>query len=115
MPWEEIGHCGGDGKAYEREWGTLTRKMGLAYVHFICGEPPKGCRLALKWFIVNSTRQHMAALFWDPKQFKRAPHPYIRQCQEAIAIFDESVPWRKLRKDRVQPLVRKVKNKLFWE
>lgn len=103
MPWEEIGPCGGDGKAYEREWGTLTRRMGLAYVRFVCGEPPKGCRLALKWFSIQGTRQHEAALFWDPRIIKRAPRAYIWRCQQAIAIFDESVPWRRLRKERVKP------------
>ena len=103
MPWEEIGHCGGDGKAYEREWGTLTRKMGLSYIRFICGEPPIGCRLGLKVFLIDSTKQHMAALFWNLQLIKKAPRSYIWQCQQALAIFDEAVQWRRLRKDRVKP------------
>ena len=111
MPWEEIGLCGGDDKAYEREWGMLTRRMGFSYARFICGKPPTGCRLALKWFIIDGTRQHAAALFWDPRLIKRAPRNYIWRCQQAIIIFDESIPWRKLRKDRVEPNLINVKPK----
>lgn len=110
MPWEEIGLCGGDGKAYEREWGTLTRRMGLAYVRFVCGEPPRGCRLALKWFSIQGTRQHLAALFWDPRIIKKAPRAYLWRCQQAIVIFDEGVPWRRLRKERVAPKLFSLKS-----
>ena len=102
MPWERIGPCGGDGKPYESEWGTLTRRMGLSYVRFLCGEPPYGCRLSLHWFTLGGTRQHEIALFWDPKQRKGAPRRYIWRCEEAAAIFDETVPWRRLRPDRIE-------------
>ena len=103
MPWVEIGPCGGDGKTYEHEWGTLTRRMGLSYIRFVCGEAPKGCRLALKWFNIDRTRQHEIALFWNPALTKRMPRNYINRCQQALAIFDETVPWKKLRKERVRP------------
>ncbi len=102
MPWEEIGQCGGDGKPYEREWGTLTRKMGLSYVRFVCGEPPKGCRLGLHWFQINGRRQHEIALFWEARRVKRVPRSYIWRCEQAAAIFDESIPWKRLRRDRVK-------------
>jgi hypothetical protein len=103
MPWEEIGLSGGDGKAYEAEWGTLTLQMGLSYTRFICGQPPKGCKLGLHWFSFDGGRQHSVALFWDPYVIKRAPRRYIWKCQWALAIFDETVPWRKLRKEKVEP------------
>lgn len=102
MPWEEIGACGGDGKVSEREWGTLARRMGLSYIRFICGEAPTGCRLALHWFNFNGDRQHEVALFWDPKVIKRAPRRYLWKCQQAIAIFDQTVPWRRLRREKVE-------------
>lgn len=103
MPWEEIGLSGGDGKGYEKEWGTLTLRMGLSYMRFICGDPPKGCRLALHWFSIEGSRQHAVALFWDPNVIKRAPRRYIWKCQRALEFFDETVPWRKLRKEKVEP------------
>ena len=104
MPWEEIGPCGGDGKLPEKEWRALTNKMGLSYVRFICGEPPKGCKLGLHWFTWKEIRQHSIALFWDPVVAKRAPSRYLSKCFEAVAIFDCAVPWKKLRKDKVLPL-----------
>ena len=103
MPWEEIGLSGGDGKAYEKEWGTLTRRMGLSYIRFMCGEAPKGCKLGLHWFSIDGTRQHEVALFWDPNVIKRAPRRYLWKCQWALSIFDETVPWRRLRKEKVEP------------
>lgn len=105
MPWARIGASGGDGKAYESEWGTLTRRMGLAYVRFICGAPPKGCKFVLHWFNICDTRQHEVALFWDPRLTNRIPRAYIFRCMEALAHFDCSIPWRKLRKDQVWPSV----------
>jgi hypothetical protein len=103
MPWEEIGVCGGDGKAYENEWGPLTLQMGLSYTRFVCGEAPKGCKLGLHWFSFKGTRQHEVALFWNPDVIKRAPRRYIWKCQWVLNIFDETVPWRKLRKEKVKP------------
>lgn len=103
MPWEEIGLSGGDGKAYEKEWGTLTLRMGLSYMRFICGDPPKGCKLALHWFSIEGGRQHAVALFWDPNAIKRAPRRYVWKCQRALEVFDETVPWRTLRKEKVEP------------
>ena len=103
MPWEEIGLSGGDCKAYEKEWGTLALRMGLSYTRFICGEPPKGCKLALHWFRIDGDRQHAVALFWNPDIIKRAPRRYIWKCQWALGIFDECVGWRKLRKEKVKP------------
>ena len=112
MPWERIGPCGGDGKPPEEEWRTLTNKMGLAYVRFICGEPPKGCKLQLHWFTWEGTRHHEIGLFWNPHIIRRAPWRYIFKCNAAIAIFDWEVPWIKLRKDKVLPLEVWTKKKI---
>lgn len=103
MPWEEIGLSGGDGKAPEKEWRTLTLRMGLSYTRFICGNAPKGCKLGLHWFSFDGDRQHSVALFWDSNVIKRPPRRYIWKCQRALEIFDETVPWRKLRKQNVEP------------
>lgn len=103
MPWEEIGLCGGDGKVYEKEWVTLTLRMGLSYIRFMCGEAPEGCKLGLYWFRFDGDRQHEVALFWNSKLIKRAPRRYLWKCRQAVAIFDQTVPWRRLRKEKVEP------------
>ena len=46
-------------------------------------------------------------LFWNPRIIKRAPRAYIWRCQQVIGIFDETVPWRRLRKNRVKPRIYK--------
>ena len=56
----------------------------------------------MKWFVIEDGRQHEVALHWDPKMRKRAPRAYINRCQNAVIMLDESVPWHKLRKDRVK-------------
>ena len=103
MPWEAIGLSGGDGKAFETEWGTLTLRMGCSYVRFISGEPPKGCKLGIHWFRYCDSGQYEVGLFWNPNEIKQAPRRYIWKCQRALEIFDETVPWRKLRKEAVEP------------
>ena len=103
MPWEEIGVCGGDGKAFEMEWGALTLRMGLSYMRSICGEPPKGCKLGIHWFPICESGQYEVGLYWNPKVIKRVPQRYIWKCQWVLAIFDETVPWRKLRREKVEP------------
>ncbi len=108
MPWVEIGPCGGDGKSYEKEWGTLTRQLGFLYLRFICGAPPKGCKLGLRFFVINDTKQHEVALYWNRSIRKGLPRAYIAKCQNALAIFDENIPWHQLRKDCVNPRIRNI-------
>lgn len=104
MPWEHIGSCGGGRLPQDQEWVICELEMGIRYLRFACGEPPKGCELGVMWHEHDICDYPSIGVYWDVGDAASldAPWEYIEKCQIALETFDEAVSWSEIDPERVE-------------
>jgi hypothetical protein len=98
MPWEDIGGCGDGQLPQDREWLVCQLEIGIRYLRFVCGEPPKGCELGVMWHEHDICDYPSIGVCWDVGQAESldAPWEYIEECRVALETFDEVVRWSEI-------------------
>ena len=93
---ETIGQCGTSSET-GIEWCWIQMEMAILYLKHVCGPPPRGCDIEITGNDHDLGTYYDISLTWDgPGMLGSAEQKYIRECELALEIFEEAMPWDKL-------------------
>lgn len=104
MQWESIGICHGGAIPDENDWMVTQLQMAIPYLTHVCGPPPDGCKLDIRWrkhFDYNIESPEIA-LYWSIATRRDAPWAYIMKCRKALEILADAVDWSQIHPDLVR-------------
>ncbi len=93
MPWESIGSVDTGDMPHEEKWILFCLKMAKSYIDFVCADTPDNGKLEIMWHDHELGNYPSLGVWYEFEE----PCEYIRACEDALDIFNESVSWSELK------------------
>ena len=93
MPWESVGSVDTGDMPIEKDWISFCLGMAKSYVDFVCRDTPDDGKLEIMWHDHELGSYPSLGVWYELEE----PCEYIRACEDALDVFNESVSWHELK------------------
>jgi hypothetical protein len=93
MPWESIGSVDTGEMPDEEDWIVFCLSMAKSYIEFVCENDSYDGKLDIMWSDHDLGNYPSLGVWYEMEE----PCEYIRACEHALDVFNDSVSWLNLK------------------